>query len=456
MVAQLPAEVVDEGAEHAPIQRWHSRSRVVFRFGFVFVGIGMAGVWLAHALLRSFGVPQDAVAEFAKWTSLHPLTDRVGAQLFDTTVDYTPTASGDTATQWISLFTLTIVAIVATAVWSALDRDRPNYVRLHGWFRLLLRASLISALLLYGMIKLLPSQMTFSLERLVEPFGDMSPMAVLWAQTAASEPYEIALGAAEITAALLLVLPRTAGLGAVLAFIATLQVALLNLTYDVPVKIFSLQLLTYATILAAPDIVRIVRALLGQAVPTRAPSRLLDSPRGNRLLLIAQVTFGVWLLFTAATEGYDGYRTHGNGREQSPLYGIWNVTEYTVAGRQLPPLVDYADHPNPTRSLTATDRFQRVIFDIPIGITAQRMDDSLLSFPAAVDTDAHTITISKDLEHRWKIATFTYTEPEADRLVLDGQLAGSPVHMQLDRVDLDRYPVVSRGFHWVQAAPYFR
>lgn len=241
-------------------------------------GVGTAGVWLLHALLPSTGVAQETVVEVSTWTALHPLTDWIGTGIFHTAVDYTPTGSGDTATQWIAVCTLLLVSLVVATVWSVLDRRRPAYVRLYEWFRLVLRMALASALLLYGMVNLLPSQMAFSLERLVEPFGYMSPMMTLWAQTAGSERYEMALGAAEITAGLLLIVPLTAGLGAVLSFIVALQVLLLNLTYDVPVKLFSFQLLAFATVLAAPEILRIVKASIGHALAPRTPEPLL-TPR---------------------------------------------------------------------------------------------------------------------------------------------------------------------------------
>lgn len=456
MVATVAAEEERREAAAPTAEPWHPLVRIAFRFGFVFVGVGMAAPWVVRSLLRSFGLPTDMVLGFAKWSALHPLTDWVGEHLFDTRADYSASGSSDTATQWIWLFTLLMVSVLATVVWSVLDRKRPQYVRLYGWFRLLLRAVLVAALLLYGMVKVLPSQMTFSLERLIEPFGDMSPMSILWASTAMSEPYEMALGAAEITAALLLVLPRTAGLGAVLAFVVSLQVALLNLTFDVPVKLFALQLVVYSAILAAPDIARIVKALTGHAVPAPATPPLVAGWRGQRILLAAQVVFGVWLLITAIIEGHDAWSSYGNGRAKSPLYGIWNVTEYTVAGQTLPPLVDYSGKPHNAQALSANERFRRIIFDSTIGVTAQRMDDSMVSFPGEVDTETHSVILAKDLAHQWKIATFTYEQPETDELILEGQLGGKPVRMRLQRIDLDRFESVSRGFRWVQPAPYFR
>lgn len=461
MVGQSVAEAVraDDAREpgagrREPDPRWHPVLRVIFRFAFAFVGVGMAGTYLAGVLLVAVRLPRQSVSEAAKWLALHPLTDWVGREFFGVQVDYRQTGSGDTAAHWVSVFTLLLVAVVVTAVWSVIDR-RLAYPRLYAWFRLLLRATLIAGFLLYGMIKMLPSQMSFNLERLVEPFGDMSPMGVLWAQSGLSEPYEIALGAAEVTAALLLILPFTAGLGSVLTFIVAMQVFLLNLTFDVPVKLFSGQLFLYAAILAAPDILRIVRTLLGRAVPARKPEPLLTTARGLRILLAAQVIFGLLMVYDTVDQGYDAWRTWGSARPHSPLYGIWNVTEYTLDGTELPPLVDFGTTPQDNAAL-GQQRFRRILFDIPAVVTAQRMDDSLLGIPAHIDTTTHTIRLSSDLAQHWTIATLNYEQPQPDHLILTGQLAGRPVHMQLDRVDLATYPAVSRGFHWIQAVPYLR
>ncbi|MFJ2668753.1 hypothetical protein ACIO14_30840 [Nocardia fluminea] len=182
----------------------------------------------------------------------------------------------------------------------------------------------------------------------------------------------------------------------------------------------------------------------------------MSTVRGNRILLTAQVLMGVWLLGATTAEAYDGWHTYGNARPKSPLYGIWDVTEYSIAGEQVPALVDFRESPSNSGMPSVTERFRRIIFDIPQGMTVQRLDDSLVSFPARIDTDRHTVTLSKDTAHQWKLATFSYAQPQSDRLILEGVLGGRPVRMQLDQVDLAQFPAVSRGFHWVQATPYYR
>ena len=106
----------------------------------------------------------------------------------------------------------------------------------------------------YGMDKAVPLQMPSpSLARLLEPYGNFSPMGVLWASVGASRSYEILVGFAELAGGVLLFVPRTATLGALICLFDTLQIFTLNMTYDIPVKLFAFHLIVLSLFLVAPQ-----------------------------------------------------------------------------------------------------------------------------------------------------------------------------------------------------------
>ncbi|MCR8898269.1 hypothetical protein NWF34_15080 [Gordonia sp. GONU] len=122
---------------------------------------------------------------------------------------------------WIYLFLMVVVALVVAALWSILDRRRPDYARLWTWTALFLRLALGGQMLFYGFAKLIPSQMgPPPLTVLLEPFGDFSPASVLWLQVGSSPVYEMLLGSVEVLGGLLLFWTRTATLGAIISLIA--------------------------------------------------------------------------------------------------------------------------------------------------------------------------------------------------------------------------------------------
>lgn len=106
--------------------------------------------------------------------------------------------------------------------------------------------------------------------------------------------------------------------------------------------------------------------------------------------------------------------------------------------------------------MTDTDQVRRVIFDqrptsdypYPEVVTYQRMDDSLVTTGAVVDIDRHVVVLTNDDESR--AATFTFEQPTADRLALDGELNGRKVRMLLERLDTNTFPLVHSGFHGTQ------
>ena len=83
----------------------------------------------------------------------------------------------------------------------------------------------------YGMVKAFPLQMPApSLQRLVEPYGDFSPMGVLWSSIGASFPFERFAGWMELLGAALLFIPRLSLLGAIVTFGTAVQIFTLNMT----------------------------------------------------------------------------------------------------------------------------------------------------------------------------------------------------------------------------------
>ena len=129
-----------------------------------------------------------------------------------------PNGSGDTTWNYVQVFCFLVLALAATAIWTFLDRRRADYARLDDWLRVYVRFALSLTMLLYGAIKVIPSQFPApSLDRLVQPFGDASPMGILWTFMGASAAYTIFSGAREMLGGLLLVARRTTLLGALVS-----------------------------------------------------------------------------------------------------------------------------------------------------------------------------------------------------------------------------------------------
>src|SRR6266849_5075769 len=129
-----------------------------------------------------------------------------------------------------------------------------------------------------------------SLTRLLQPFGTLSPMGVLWGSMGATPAYETFTGCVEFASGLLLIVPRTATLGALISFAAMIQIVTLDLTYNVPAKRFAFHTMLLSCFFLAPEVARLVRSALS------TEAQLFRGVRANRIALGAQILLGLWLV----------------------------------------------------------------------------------------------------------------------------------------------------------------
>ncbi len=148
-----------------------------------------------------------------------------------------------------------------------------------------------------------------------------------------SRPYTILCGLVEVLAGCLLVWRRTATLGALVAVVAMTQVVILNSCYDVPVKLYSLELLAAAFAIAAPELRRLLIAALGRAVP-EVPPRV----RGPLWYERARLAGKLALLGSFCFRWYQADAPRLAQPPPSELAGAWDVAAFQLGGRERPPL----------------------------------------------------------------------------------------------------------------------
>ncbi|HLY40164.1 MAG TPA: hypothetical protein VKR52_03080 [Terracidiphilus sp.] len=426
------------------VQRWSLVSRIGFRFCVVYLGLFCFSNQIVQGI---FPIPKIDQPEFDSLRPISSLVIWTGAYILrlKTPLVYAETGSGDRSWDWVVLFLAFVIALIATIAWSILDRRREAYPTLSKWFLLFIRFCLAGQLITYGAVKLIPLQMPFPfLFTQMEPFASMSPMGVLWTSIGASPAYEIFAGCAELTGGLLLIFPRTATLGALVGLADMIQVFMLNMTYDVPVKILSFHLILLSLVLLAPEARGLANFFFFHR--TAEPANrvtLFRTSRANRIALVVQVFLWIWILGNTVYSDWTSWRQYGAGAPQSALYGVWDITQYTRDGQVRPPL------------LTDNDRWRRLIFDRPDFVSFQKMDASNGFCDASIDTKNSSITLTKGDDKNWKGA-FTYTRPSPDQLVFDGSMDGHQVQLQLKRIDHTKFLFVSRGFHWISERPFNR
>ena len=147
-------------------------------------------------------------------------------------------AGGDYLSYVLGTAILGLLSIAVAIVWSLVDR-RPSHPRLFAVTFTATRLVLAALMLSYGWVKILPVQFRPGAEaRLVmQPVAQLSPMALLWTFMAASRLFTVFAGLVEFAGGVFLLSRRTVTLGALLSTAAMTNVLVLNVAYDVGVKV---------------------------------------------------------------------------------------------------------------------------------------------------------------------------------------------------------------------------
>ncbi len=433
MIPQLQQEATVSAP--AETNQWSLSTKIAFRLFFTYF------------LLYVYPRPIGSLGAGVKYSN--PLKDLwyavvpwVGANVLHLKGNFAEVAngSGDQLYDYVLLFCIAVTAIVATAIWSVLDRKRPNYDLFYQWLRVFVRIVVAVAMISYGANKIFRMQFPEpALARYVDTYGQTTPMGLLWTFMGSSHVYSIFGGIGEMLGGLLLLVPPLTALGSLVTAAVMTNVLMLNFCYDVPRKIYCIHLIAFCLFLLLPDMKRLADLFVFNRKVQLTPVVPLSKDKMiNRGVALLQVAIGVGAL------AYCFYLAHADAVKnethiQASLRGIWAVDEFALNNVVRPPL------------LTDNERWQRVIFDAPELVTVQAMDGTQTKYFLQYDNSKKRMVIWDFLEKR-PVANFNYDDSNPKHLTLEGQREGQQLSLKLERVDLsdpNKFLLLNRGVHWV-------
>jgi hypothetical protein len=430
-----PPAAPRESGTMTSAEPWSPAQRIGFRFLFAYLVLYNLPFPLATPFYGPSG-PYRAI-----W---HAVVPWVGAHVLHLAQPITTFEGGssDTTYHYVQLLCFLALAVLATVVWSLLDRSRRDYRKLNEYLRIYIRYSLAATMLVYGVFKIIKAQFPFpGFEGLLESYGESSPARLLWNMMGYSTPYNIYAGLLEASAVLLF-WRRTTTLGALLAIGAMSNVAMLNFSYDVPVKLFATHLLLMAVYLVAPRVPSLIDVFVrnrGAAPEPTVP--LATGPRARRLRLAVKSLAVFIAVGVPGTMALLQWKNFSANRARPPLYGLYDVERFVRDGVDVPPLV------------TDSTRWRYVIVEYPGSMAVRSMTGSRRGFAARVDTVLRHVTLRspRDSTHTSILA---YAPAGPGRLRFTGAVDGDSLDVIVRRHDASEFLLVNRGFHWINERPF--
>ena len=423
---------------------WTRAQRLCFRFACAYLLLYLLPTpigWIPGTELLSalFHLPWEALVAWVGDAVLR----------LDQPIERVRTASGDTLYHYVATLCAFVLALAIAAVWTLVDRRSREHALAHHRLRIYVRYALAFILIQYGLVKIFKTQFWFpEPDRLIQPYGESSPMALMWTFMGYSAPYNLFTGAIEIAAGALLFFRRTTTLGALVCAAIMGHIVVLNLSYDVPVKLFSLHLLLISGFLLLPDARRLANLFfLDRPVPASGPP---PSPRAasatpfrrrereRTKLVIKLVVLGA--LVSAMFHAQLGrWLAHGDHAPKHPLYGLYEVTSFEENGEARPPL------------LTDSGRWHLLAIRRKGTVTIVRKADGTAARYRMRAAEATVLLIPETgAGERFELSV----SRGRDSLELAGTRGDTPVHIRLRERDLSEFLLLRRGFNWVQPRPF--
>ncbi|TVR13205.1 MAG: hypothetical protein EA391_14425 [Balneolaceae bacterium] len=413
-------------------QQWSAVKKFFFRFACIYIPIYIFSD--AFPFIAGFNQIGQMLNSVGVWVG----TEVLG---IEAPINTSFTGSGDRTIDYINLLVFNTLALFGSIVWTIADRNHSHYENAVYWICLLVRYYLFAVLFLYGIVKVIKTQFPFpELWRFLQPLGDVSPMGLAWTYIGFSTSYTFFAGVMEIIPALLLLFRKTTSLGALISVGVMTHVVVMNFSYDIPVKLFSIHIVLFSLFLLAFDARRILNVFI--------LNKTADAVDYKPLFVKKRLQYGVVLfkgLFIASIiipnilNTWGRYQQMEGRAENVPLYGIWKVEEFIENGESIPPLI------------TVRERWHYLIFEHPGRAVLIRTNQDRDHFSAQVDTTGQTIVLSRLNSSM----VFSY-EKKDSVLVLSGDHGSESHSITLHYFGMENFRLIDRGFNWINEFPYNR
>lgn len=336
---------------------------------------------------------------------------------------------------------ITFLAIFGAVFWMFIDsKIESNYnSRLKTLTRTILRYHLGLTLIIYGLSKVFMLQFgEMDLDKLESTVGSSNGMGFLWTFMSYSKFYTMSAGWVEVIGGVLLLFRRTTFIGTIIIFISMVNVVLIDIGYDVRVKMFAIHLLLMTILLMSNDINRIINFFLLNK-PTK-PSMEQALFSNGKYRKIGYVLKGILLLyFTVSCFFIFKERIHTQKENRyTSMTRFHEVETHIINGDTIP-----ESDGDRWKSISINGSSYR---PETLKITNMGGNPDFYSFTA--DTIQKTIELNPT--NSPEIYEFQYEELANKDFIFKGTSSqGDSIWIRTNSKSLKDYPLTASGIRWI-------
>lgn len=392
-------------------------NRLALRWSILFTGLFVISFSFPHAFLFNPGAYTHTFFEaLAQWTGQH---------IFNLQQPYTIGLISDSTGFYLNAFNLFFIALFLALPWTFLQKNDAHEQKWHYWFLVGVRYYLCLQLLLYGFYKIFKAQFYLpEPNTLYTTVGQTHKDLLYWTVMGSSYTYSFFSGLIEVLAAILLLFKRTYILGALFTAGIMVNVIMINIGFDISVKLYSFFLLFLSFVLLAQKAGTIYAFFIGE----KNVSLLTWSPSwqktGKKWLYFSVKTVVVFTLLAETLTPYIKSGNYNDDQAARPLFhGAYQVKDQAIN----------------------SDRQWKYFFIHRRGyFIVQYTNDEMMDYDLAYDT----------LNHQLVLTGFDSTEfilsykIRQNNFFLEGILDQDTIRVKGEKQELDQLPLLQKEFGW--------
>jgi hypothetical protein len=300
-------------------------------------------------------------------------------------------------------------------------------------------------LILYGLAKVLVLQFgELDLLTLENKMGSYTGMSFLWRFMSYSPFYAQVTGWVEIIGGLLLLFRSTTFLGATISLVAMINVVVIDIGYDVSVKMFAIHLLLMVVILVGYNIQRLVQFFVFNK--TMIPSVKYESLFPEKLKILQYILkVGIILYFSISQFVFQGGRLDRKSTEsEAPsLSSVYFVKHQTINGK-------HAVGDSIPENLQWEAIFINGSSYLKNSMVIQDAKGSRKYFTTETDTLKKTLLFYPFRGKKEDASTFTYEKLEDKKMRFEGIYQGDTISIVTESKAMEDYRLIQSKIKWIR------
>lgn len=234
---------------------------------------------------------------------------------------------------------IALISVAGAFIWNFIDSKlKQNYnSKLRALTRTILRYHVGLTMILYGLSKVFMLQFgEMDLDKLESKIGDSNGMSFLWTFMSYSKFYTMTAGWIEVIGGVLLLFRKTTFIGSFIVLVSMVNVVLIDIGYDVRVKMFAIHLLLMTILLMSSHFKRMINFfLLNKATNPFIENSLFTDIRYKKIGYF--IKGAILLYFTISCFIHLKERIHSQKKNDYPsLTRFHEINTHTINGETIP------------------------------------------------------------------------------------------------------------------------